>query len=338
MRKRGDRYNHLTTMTSSTVALALVILTLWALSVNSADVESTIDSKSDNGPSLLNDGIPEGMTAAEDLEMSDGEPKENLANEGAVTDEISADHGADRDNEQVTEVIREEKAISSHLDYETRDEENFDDNTDQKSSQLSGASKSEASDDANAEKVPDPEEMPTDEELMSIVAPSGRRQDQEEASPSAMHKDYLISYKTFLTWFLEKIRPEAGGVEFDSATDAASPSSPAVPSTDSDAAANTKDAFATTFKDNETAPEGPGVASSQDPATTPPPVEGVAEQNESQKCSGFGCILKLNQRSKSIKCTPRNMTILEKKREGATLDDLTRVHIFLTQVLIDWFS
>ena len=67
MRKRGDRFNHLTTMTSSTVALAWLILTLWALSVNSADVESTIDSKSDNGPSLLYDGIPEGMTAAHDL-------------------------------------------------------------------------------------------------------------------------------------------------------------------------------------------------------------------------------------------------------------------------------
>jgi len=52
------------------------------------------------------------------------------------------------------------------------------------------------------------------------------------------------------------------------------------------------------------------------------------EAHSQKACSGFGCLLKLSQKAKSIKCTPRNMTLMAAKREGTTMDDLHRVHVF----------
>jgi len=166
-------------------------------------------------------------------------------------------------------------------------------------------------------------------DMMGIVAPpleAQQEDEEEEASQSPNHKDYLVSYKTFLSWFLEKIQPESDA-DFEATAASASTGSDGSP--DEAAASSTT---SSTAKENETAGGTSSSSSSTSPeAASVSPGEGMSENNETQKCTGLGCFLKGSQKTKSIKCAPRNMTTLEKKREGATLDDLTRTHIFLSQ-------
>jgi len=198
-------------------------------------------------------------------------------------------------------------------------------------------------------------ELLTPESFMGIVAPTlpknedvsatdsendpedaSLAQEESSADPKESEsnaKKYLLSYQTFLAWFIEKIRPETES-DFGSPDSGSSDSSnspqreeesskkPSVTPMDNSASESS----------NETTEDSAGKSASPNSSSTPAaPVEGAAEQNETSKCSGFGCILKLNQKAKTIKCAPRNMTTLERKREGATLDDLTRVHIFQSQ-------
>ena len=179
---------------------------------------------------------------------------------------------------------------------------------------------------------------------MGVVAPASAKKmekDHESAfddndrnnDNKVHHQSPLISYKTFVSWLMEKIRPETetdydASDETSASDDAGTTTSTSSSSGATSSASSSSDSTMTS--DNETMEEG-GTASSSSStdsgssttssssSTPSPPAEGMAETNESQKCSGFGCILKLNQRAKTIKCTPRNMTVLEKKREGATL-------------------
>ena len=306
-------------------------------SVETLDLEASVsDDADDIGGEKLTEKVGVGVVEQRvELEFveNEGVKKETSESIEKLETETERDNGEKETEEDPLEdrLAQEDIPIDNTMDSSSSSEESL---TEVNSSASDASSMGEALDE-------ELESKSAPESFMGIVAPARSENDddddsaidpdnhREEASldsegSESNAKRYLLSYQTFLSWFIEKIRPET---ESDFGT--------SEPSAESrrrdDGSKGTSEAEdAASESSNETTQDSRRKSASLNSSSTP--VEGAAEQNESSKCSGFGCILKLNQKAKAIKCAPRNMTTLERKREGATLDDLTRVHIFQSQV------
>lgn len=150
------------------------------------------------------------------------------------------------------------------------------------------------------------ETSPTSEEAVSEKVDEASWEENED---NETVKHSLISYKTFVAWFLEKIiavkRPEREFVEPKEKVE-------------------NESTIKVNKENNEGTDPGP-VDTSEDPIADKP-----------KSCSGLGCFLKNSPKPKGpIKCNPRNMTVLEAKREGTEVNDLLKVHVFLSQSRIN---